>query len=256
MFLYTYLYNVSVGSQDSRTEELYGTDRRLPDTREVSDKVQVDDKPRIPDDLVDKPLEVVYKESQLVKHKGVDEIKSKQTLHDDSKSQIPNKSQSVNQIGDKLHNDSKLQLTDKHKVDDEVTSAAKLQDNKVQVDDKLKTTDEMIIDPIIRMREQVNEINEKEVIINDEKFPAFNLVMIIQVHRRTEYLKMLLESLRNAGDISKVLLVVSFDYYDEQLFSIVEKVDFCKVMTSFIMSYIIMSYHIIIVHYTNYHVRI
>ena len=250
MFLYTYLYNVSVGSQDSRTEELYGTDRRLPDTREVSDKVQVD---RIPDDLVDKPLEVVYK------HKGVDEIKSKQTLHDDgddSKSQIPNKPQSVNQIGDKLHNDSKLQLTDKRKVDDEVTSAAKLQDNKVQVDDKLKTTDEMIIDPIIRMREQVNEINEKEVIINDEKFPAFDLVMIIQVHRRTEYLKMLLESLRNAGDISKVLLVVSFDYYDEQLFSIVEKVDFCKVMTSFIMSYIIMSYHIIIVHYTNYHVRI
>ena len=110
--------------------------------------------------------------------------------------------------------------------------------------------DKVYTDPITKMKEHISEINENEVIINDDKFPPFDLVMIIQVHRRTEYLKMLLESLRDARDISEVLLVVSFDYYDEELFSIVEKVDFCKVIITSLHHttsyYIIASYYIII----------
>ena len=83
---------------------------------------------------------------------------------------------------------------------------------------------------IMKMREQVDKMNKDEVVLNEDKFPSFDLVMIVQVHRRTEYLKMLVESLRNARDISKVLLVVSFDYYDEELFSVVDKIDICKVI--------------------------
>ena len=214
VFLYTYLYSVHVGSQDSRKEELYGTDRRLPGAREVNDNVKVDKLPIVND----KTPGVVYKEPQLVK--DVNEIKSQQADNDDSKTNKPQPVDKGNEIVDKPHDD---RVTDK--VDDRVTSDER-QDNNGIVDDELKITD-----PIIRMREQVNKINENEVIINDDKFTTFDLVMIIQVHRRTEYLKMLLESLRNARDISKVLLVVSFDYYDEELFSVVEKVDFCKVMT-------------------------
>lgn len=227
MFLYTYLYNVHVGSQDSRTEELYGTGRRVPDAREINDKAQVDNKP--PHIDVDKPPEI---ESQLVNYRDVHEIKSKaEKPHDgdDSRSEIPNKLQ------DKLQDDNS-----------KVTS----NENDAKLD-KLKTTDKMITDPIIRIREQVNEINEKEVIINDDKFLTFDLVMIIQVHRRTEYLKMLLESLRNARDISKVLLVVSFDYYDDELFSVVEKVDFCKVMMSYIHHHWVILYIIITSHYVS-----
>ena len=210
VFLYTYLYNVHVGSQDAHAaDKLYGADKRvLPDTREV--KLQVYNKPKIAGDLNDKPPEVVYKESQLIvkvdkKLKVLDEVKSNPKLHDD-KSQIADETpQIVDQIGDKRQDDTdKLEVTD-------------------QVDIK-------ITDPITKMREHINEINEREIIINDDKFPPFDLVMIIQVHRRTEYLKMLLESLRGARNISEVLLLVSFDYYDEELFSIVEKIDFCKVM--------------------------
>ena len=84
--------------------------------------------------------------------------------------------------------------------------------------------------PIMKMRELVSEMNKNDTILNDDKFPPFELIMIVQVHRRTEYLKSLVESLRVARDISKVLLVVSFDYYDEELLSVVDKIEFCKVI--------------------------
>ena len=96
-----------------------------------------------------------------------------------------------------------------------------------KMEDKVVTVKD---DPIMKMREQVDKMNKDEVVLNEDKFPSFDLVMIVQVHRRTEYLKMLVESLRNARDISKVLLVVSFDYYDEELFSVADNIDICKVI--------------------------
>ena len=99
VFLYTYLYNIHVGStRDVQADELYGADRRvLPDTREINDdnkKLQVTD-----DRLDDKPPKVVYKESQPafnVDNKlQVDEVKSNQVgdevQDDDGKPQIANK---------------------------------------------------------------------------------------------------------------------------------------------------------------------
>ena len=115
------------------------------------------------------------------------------------------------------------------------TASVATSDSNPQVEDKMIEDKQAVTeedDPIMKIREQVNKMNKDEIVLNDEKFPSFDLVMIVQVHRRTEYLKMLVESLRNARDISKVLLVVSFDYYDEELFSVVEKIEYCKVMFS------------------------
>ena len=114
-----------------------------------------------------------------------------------------------------------------------VASSPTTPDNNPQVEGKMIEDKQAVTeedDPIMKIREQVNKMNKDEIVLNDDKFLSFDLVMIVQVHRRTEYLKMLVESLRNARDISKVLLVVSFDYYDEELFSVVEKIEYCKVM--------------------------
>ena len=129
---------------------------------------------------------------------------------------------------------SKTMRTSPELFASDVTSSPTTSDSNPQVEDKMMIEDKQAVtekdDPIMKMREQVNKMNKDEIVLNDDKFASFDIVMIVQVHRRAEYLKMLVESLRNARDISKVLLVVSFDYYDEELFSVVEKIEFCKVM--------------------------
>ena len=130
---------------------------------------------------------------------------------------------------------SKTMRTSPESFASDVASSPTTPDSNPQVEDKMIEDKQAVTeedDPIMKIREQVNKMNKDEIVLNDEKFPSFDLVMIVQVHRRTEYLKMLVESLRNARDISKVLLVVSFDYYDEELFSVVEKIEYCKVMLS------------------------
>ena len=120
---------------------------------------------------------------------------------------------------------------DKHKVGDDKHKGG--DDKHKGSDDKHKGGDDKVTadhNAILKMREEINAINNDEVILNDNKFPPFELVVIVQVHRRTEYLKMLLESLREARDINTVLLVISLDYYDVELFSVVDKIDFCKVI--------------------------
>jgi len=97
-------------------------------------------------------------------------------------------------------------------------------------------------DTIRKLRDLIYQINDNGSVVNGDKFSTFDLVMIIQVHRRTEYLKMLVESLRLARDISKVLVVVSFDYYDKETLSVVEKIDFCKVTFLLVHAVIVRSF--------------
>ena len=184
VFLYTYLYNIRIGSQDGQkktvisSKNIFGKDTSTSlhvgastevGSRVVSEHKDGDDKYKGSDD----------------KHKGSDD---------------------KHKGGDDKHKGS----DDKHKGGDD----------KVTADHNA----------ILKMREEINAINNDEVILNDNKFPPFELVVIVQVHRRTEYLKMLLESLREARDINTVLLVISLDYYDVELFSVVDKIDFCKVI--------------------------
>ncbi len=75
-------------------------------------------------------------------------------------------------------------------------------------------------------------LNKEERIYNAEKFAPLvsdDIILIVQVHKRVEYLRQLLDSLRAARDIEEVLLVVSSDYYLEEMNQLVQSVEFCKV---------------------------
>lgn len=52
----------------------------------------------------------------------------------------------------------------------------------------------------------------------------------MQVHTRITYLRHLIVSLAQAKDISKILLIFSHDYYDEDINDLVQTIDFCKVL--------------------------
>lgn len=59
------------------------------------------------------------------------------------------------------------------------------------------------------------------------------LINILQIHDRITYLRHLIVSLAQARGISQALLVFSHDYYDEEINSLVQSVDFCKVIQIF-----------------------
>ena len=84
------------------------------------------------------------------------------------------------------------------------------------------------------LQQRLVSLNQQEKILNSDRFPPLasdDIVLIVQVHKRLGYLKQLLESLRAARDIDKVLLVVSHDYYYDEMNQLVETVEFCKVCT-------------------------
>ncbi len=85
------------------------------------------------------------------------------------------------------------------------------------------------------LRNKLITLNREERILNGNKFAPLgddDIILIVQVHKRVGYLQQLLDSLRAARGVEEVLLVVSSDYYFEDLNRIVESVDFCKVRFS------------------------
>ncbi|KAG7466467.1 hypothetical protein MATL_G00165040 [Megalops atlanticus] len=82
----------------------------------------------------------------------------------------------------------------------------------------------------------VFQLNFDQTIRNEEKFktrPQDELVVVVQVHNRPEYLKLLIESLRRAKGIENVLLIFSHDYWSPEINQIVATVDFCQVLQIF-----------------------
>lgn len=78
----------------------------------------------------------------------------------------------------------------------------------------------------------------------------FSLLLDDQVHKRISYLRHLIVSLAQAKDISKVLLVFSHDFYDEDINDLVQTIDFCKVLqviyiVSILQLHVIKTYPII-----------
>ena len=74
--------------------------------------------------------------------------------------------------------------------------------------------------------------NKIQKIHNSEKFSSLSdnsLVLVVQVHKRERYLKQLLESLKVARGIENVLLVISHDYYYDEMNEIVRSIEFCPV---------------------------
>lgn len=92
-------------------------------------------------------------------------------------------------------------------------------------------------DSLQLLHKHMVKLNEKQRVLNDNKFPPLSndggLVLIVQVHKRENYLKQLFESLRKAKGIENVLLVISHDYYYDDMNTVVESVDFCRVAQIF-----------------------
>lgn len=86
------------------------------------------------------------------------------------------------------------------------------------------------------LRDIVKRLNNDQRIWNLRMFPKRSkdsIVIVVQVHKRSNYLTKLVNSLRNAKGISDALLVVSHDFYSSKINSIVRSIDFCQVMQIF-----------------------
>ncbi|XP_048584873.1 alpha-1,6-mannosyl-glycoprotein 2-beta-N-acetylglucosaminyltransferase [Nematostella vectensis] len=88
-----------------------------------------------------------------------------------------------------------------------------------------------------KIRKYVQEINNRKEIRNLEKFPGSlrdnSLVIIVQVHNRPDYFSQLIRSLGRARGIQNTLLVISHDFYNEEMDKIAKAIDFCKVLQIF-----------------------
>lgn len=82
------------------------------------------------------------------------------------------------------------------------------------------------------LQQALLKANKAQTVRNQDKFPPLGedgLVVVVQVHKREGYLKQLLESLKVARGIEKVLLVISHDYYYDDMNKLIHSIDFCPV---------------------------
>ncbi|KAK3597730.1 hypothetical protein CHS0354_006081 [Potamilus streckersoni] len=90
---------------------------------------------------------------------------------------------------------------------------------------------------LTHIKNEIQRINSQQFIHNLDKFGlklnTESVVIVIQVHDRGEYLKILLNSLRKVANIEKSLLIISHDVYSNELNQLVLSVDFCPVMQIF-----------------------
>lgn len=86
-------------------------------------------------------------------------------------------------------------------------------------------------DSVADLTKSVYSSNYRQFIQNAEEFPAEpQLVLVVQVHNRPEYLKLLIKSLQRVEDIQHVLLIFSHDYFSVEINTIVQGITFCKVL--------------------------
>lgn len=98
----------------------------------------------------------------------------------------------------------------------------------------IKISQNRTVSPEIqKLRDIVRAVNQAEYIRNGEKFGTTlspkSIVIVVQVHDRGDYFSYLLKSLSRAKGIEEALLVISHDYYSEEINRHVESIDFCKV---------------------------
>nr|XP_033809373.1 alpha-1,6-mannosyl-glycoprotein 2-beta-N-acetylglucosaminyltransferase [Geotrypetes seraphini] len=85
-------------------------------------------------------------------------------------------------------------------------------------------------------RSIVYQLNFDQTIRNLDTIPnrpRDDLVVVVQVHDRPEYLKLLIESLRKAKNIENVLLIFSHDFWSPEINQLVSDVNFCQVLQIF-----------------------
>lgn len=83
----------------------------------------------------------------------------------------------------------------------------------------------------------VFQLNFDQTIRNEDKFKAArqkdDLVVVVQVHNRPDYLKLLVDSLRKARGVESILLIFSHDFWSPDINRVVASVDFCQVLQIF-----------------------
>lgn len=87
-----------------------------------------------------------------------------------------------------------------------------------------------------QLKVMAQHMNENQFILNKEKFTKRlknDVVIVIQVHKRIEYLIELLASLEKVKGINNVLLIISSDWYSDSIIEAIKKVEFCQVMHIF-----------------------
>uniref|UniRef100_A0A147AP25 Alpha-1,6-mannosyl-glycoprotein 2-beta-N-acetylglucosaminyltransferase n=1 Tax=Fundulus heteroclitus TaxID=8078 RepID=A0A147AP25_FUNHE len=81
------------------------------------------------------------------------------------------------------------------------------------------------------LAQSVYSANYKQCVRNADRFPGEpQLVLVVQVHNRPEYLRLLIRSLQRAAEVHSFLLVFSHDYFSQEINTIVQGITFCKVL--------------------------
>ncbi|XP_070541008.1 alpha-1,6-mannosyl-glycoprotein 2-beta-N-acetylglucosaminyltransferase-like [Ptychodera flava] len=89
---------------------------------------------------------------------------------------------------------------------------------------------------IAEIKAAMLDVNHKQYIHNLDKFPSRpsnSIVVVVQAHQRHEYLQFLINSMRAVPNIEEILLVISLDWYSEEMNAIVDSIDFCQVIQIF-----------------------
>ncbi|KAM9703732.1 alpha-1,6-mannosyl-glycoprotein 2-beta-N-acetylglucosaminyltransferase [Menidia menidia] len=81
------------------------------------------------------------------------------------------------------------------------------------------------------LTQSVYSANFKQGVQNADRFPGEpQLVLVVQVHNRPEYLKLFIRSLERAAEVHSFLLIFSHDHFSEEINTIVQGITFCKVL--------------------------
>ncbi|XP_070499715.1 alpha-1,6-mannosyl-glycoprotein 2-beta-N-acetylglucosaminyltransferase-like [Chironomus tepperi] len=89
---------------------------------------------------------------------------------------------------------------------------------------------------ITSIKSFISNQNRNQRILNDDVFEPFSnesIVVVVQVHKRFEYLRHLINGLSIASNISQTLLIFSHDYFDDEINHIVNSIKFCRVLQIF-----------------------
>lgn len=79
-------------------------------------------------------------------------------------------------------------------------------------------------------------LNEHHEVLNAGIFggpESVSIVLVVQVHNRAEYLKLLIESLESAKGIEKALIIFSHDIYYPPVNELITNIKFCQVIQIF-----------------------
>uniref|UniRef100_A0A3Q3XC81 Uncharacterized protein n=1 Tax=Mola mola TaxID=94237 RepID=A0A3Q3XC81_MOLML len=89
----------------------------------------------------------------------------------------------------------------------------------------------LVFSSLPQLASSVYAANYKQHVRNADKFPGDpQLVLVVQVHNKHEYLRLLIRSLERAAEVHSFFLIFSHDYFTEEINAIVHEITFCKVL--------------------------